>query len=73
MAMTETLATIFTPGIQVNTIAPGPINFIEDRKRLKNQMPIDPQEIVKAIHYLIDHATSVTGNRLVIDGGRRYR
>ncbi|MBI2645608.1 MAG: SDR family NAD(P)-dependent oxidoreductase [Deltaproteobacteria bacterium] len=72
MAMTETLAKIFTPGIQVNTICPGPIGFPEDLEKLKNQMPIDPKEIVNTVLYLIESVDSVTGNTFIIDQGRRY-
>lgn len=72
MAMTETMAKIFSPKIQVNTIAPGPLLFPENETRLKNQMPINPHEIVKAVRYLLE-TTAVTGNTLIIDSGRRYR
>ena len=72
MAMTETLAKIFTPGIQVNTICPGPIGFPKDLEKLKNQMPIHPKEIVNTVLYLIESVDSVTGNTFIIDQGRRY-
>lgn len=72
MAMTETLAKIFTPGIQVNTLCPGPIGFAEDLEKLKNQMPIDPSDIVNTVLYLIESVDSVTGNTFIIDQGRRY-
>lgn len=71
MAMTETLAKIFSPGIQVNTIAPGPILFSEDAEKLKQQLPIHPSEILKTVHYLLN-TSAVTGNTLIIDQGRRY-
>ena len=70
--MTETLAKIFTPGIQVNTICPGPIGFPKDLEKLKNQMPIHPKEIVNTVLYLIESVDSVTGNTFIIDQGRRY-
>src|SRR3989338_10821809 len=73
MAMTETLAKIFSPGIQVNTICPGPIGFPQDLEKLKNQMPIDPKEIVNTVLYLIEAVDCVTGNTFIIDQGRRYR
>ncbi|MBI3019220.1 MAG: SDR family NAD(P)-dependent oxidoreductase, partial [Deltaproteobacteria bacterium] len=72
MAMTETLAKIFTPSIQINTLCPGPIGFPEDLEKLKNQMPIDPKEIINTVFYLIESVDSVTGNTFIIDRGRRY-
>lgn len=72
MAMTETLAKIFTPGIQVNTICPGPIGFPENLEKLKNQMPIAPKEIINTVLYLMESVDSVTGNTFIIDQGRRY-
>jgi pteridine reductase len=72
-AMTETLAKVLAPDILVNAVAPGPILFPEDQKRLKNQTPIDPREIAEAVHYLLGGTRALTGNTLIIDGGRRYR
>ena len=71
MAMTETLAKVFAPGIQINSIAPGPILFPEDAERLKKQLCIYPEEILKTVHYLLE-ASSVTGNTIILDQGRRY-
>lgn len=73
IAMTETLAKIFGQTIQVNTVAPGPIAFPEDMPRLKNDIVVDPKEIIKTILHLVNDTTSVTGNTIVIDRGRRYR
>jgi len=79
-AMTETLAKIFSPmntmnketAISVNAIAPGPILFPKDREKFKDDITIDPSDIVSAVKYLIEDKHAVTGNVLVIDKGRRY-
>ncbi len=77
-AMTETLAKIFSPttakgtAISVNAIAPGPIFFPQDREKFKDDITIDPLDIVSAVKYLIEDKHAVTGNVLVIDKGRRY-
>jgi pteridine reductase len=76
-AMTETLARIFSPmnkgtSISVNAIAPGPILFPKDREKFKDDITINPSDIVSAVKYLIEDKHAVTGNVLVIDKGRRY-
>ena len=71
-ALTETLAQSFTPHILVNSIAPGPLAFAEDHSEIKNQMPVDPFEVVKTVRFLVEEANAITGNTFVIDNGRRY-
>ena len=73
ISMTEILAKVLGDSAQINTICPGPIDFPEDRERLKNDITIDPQEISKTILYLLKEMTGITGNTLFIDRGRRYR
>lgn len=72
ITLTEVLAKVFGQGIQINTIAPGPIAFAEDLKRLSKDITIDPQEVIKTALHLIQNGSSITGTTIIIDRGRRY-
>lgn len=79
--MTESLARVLGPGIRVNAIAPGAVLPPEDwdddqAKRFAETTPLkrigDPSDAVGALLYLLD-APFVTGETIVVDGGRRIR
>jgi len=79
--MTESLARVFGPKLRVNAIAPGAILLPEDwdddqAKRFASTTPLrrlgSPDDAVAAMLYLID-AKYVTGETIVVDGGRRIR
>ena len=79
--MTESLARVLGPDIRVNAIAPGavllPADWDEDQgKRFAETTPLerigDPSDAVGALLYLLD-APFVTGETIVVDGGRRIR
>jgi pteridine reductase len=67
--------------VRVNAVAPGPILWPEDgtfdevsRQRIISRTPLkregSPDDIAKAVHYLIADAPYVTGETLNVDGGR---
>lgn len=79
--MTESLARSLGPDIRVNAIAPGVVLMPErcseeDAQRLAVTTPLgrlgDPSDVVGAMNYLLD-AQFVTGETIVVDGGRRVR
>jgi NAD(P)-dependent dehydrogenase (short-subunit alcohol dehydrogenase family) len=75
--LTRCLARELAPEVTVNAIAPGTISFPDDAPELAatfiRQAPLrrtgEPQDIVDAVSYLV-HAAFVTGQVLVVDGGR---
>jgi NAD(P)-dependent dehydrogenase (short-subunit alcohol dehydrogenase family) len=81
VTMTELLAKSLAPKIRVNAIAPGAVLLPDDwdaeaRAGLEASTPVgrlgQPSDVVAALTYLIEH-DYVTGETLVVDGGRRIR
>jgi pteridine reductase len=79
--MTEGLARVLAPGIRVNAIAPGAVLLPDDwtdktGERLADTTPLrrlgDPEDVVDAMLYLLS-ADYVTGETIIVDGGRRIR
>ena len=67
--------------IRVNAVAPGPILWPEDesfdelsRQRIISQTPLrregTPEDIAKAVYFLVAEAGYVTGETINVDGGR---
>lgn len=81
-ALTRSLALELAPSIRVNGVSPGPILWPEheewidkslrkeiiDRTLLKRMG--EPEDIAKAVHFLIADAPFVTGQIIAVDGGR---
>jgi pteridine reductase len=79
--MTRALARTLAPNVRVNGIAPGavllPDGWTEDdAKKLRESTPLarlgSPDDVVGAMLYLL-HADYVTGETLIVDGGRHVR
>lgn len=75
---TRTMAQAFAPNIRVNGIGPGPTlenvhqvpgEFAAEAAATLTQQGSNPDEIVKALRYLIE-ADSITGQMIASDGGQ---
>lgn len=79
-AMTKILAKELAPGIRVNGVAPGAILWPEqgaaaaDKSGIIARIPLqrrgDPDDIAKAVRFLIQDADYITGQIISVDGGR---
>jgi pteridine reductase len=79
--MTHTLARMLAPAIRVNAVAPGAVLMPENTpgdvtQRMIGSTPLrrlgSPDDVVGAIRYLLQ-ADYVTGETLIVDGGRHVR
>lgn len=79
--LTRSLARELGPEVRVNGIAPGPILWPEDgswdevtRQRVVSNTLLkrtgDPDDIARAVYFLIAEAPYVTGQIIAVDGGR---
>lgn len=81
-ALTRSLARELGPEIRVNGVAPGTIIWPDDeawkdelaRQRIMNQTALkrigEPDDIAKAVEFLLTAAPYVTGQVIAVDGGR---
>ena len=76
--LTKSLALKWAPGIRVNSIQPGPVQFLpehseEAKRRVLSETPLGYESgfdvLVKALDYLVDNQF-VTGTAMKVDGGR---
>ena len=84
-ALTKSLAHELGPEVRVNAVAPGPIMWPEDdpnfdevsRQRIVSHTILkragEPDDIARAVRFLIEEAPYVTGHILAVDGGRSVR
>jgi pteridine reductase len=80
--LTRSLARELAPEVRVNAIAPGPILWPDSddqfdevsRQRIISHTPLKregtPDDIARAVHFLIADAPYVTGETINVDGGR---
>lgn len=80
--LTKVMARILAPEVTVNAIAPGAVLVpeeydAEERDRLARSTPLrrlgSPSDAVSALLYLLEGGDFVTGQALVVDGGRQLR
>ena len=81
VGLTRSLARELAPEVRVNAVAPGPILWPDDeefdelsRQRIISHTPLKregtPEDIAKAVYFLLSEATYVTGETINVDGGR---
>jgi pteridine reductase len=79
--LTRALARELGPEVRVNAVAPGPILWPDDgsydevaRQRVVSQTLLkrtgDPDDVAKAVYFLVADAPYVTGQTIAVDGGR---
>jgi pteridine reductase len=80
--LTKVMALSLAPDVTVNAIAPGAVLVPEDyapeeRDRLARSTPLrrlgDPSDVISALLYLLEGGDFITGQVLVVDGGRFVR
>lgn len=82
VTLTKSLAHELSPEVRVNAVAPGPVMWPEDnpqfdelyRQRVISQTLLkrigEPNDIAKAVKFLIQDAPFITGQMIAVDGGR---
>ena len=79
--LTRSLARELGPEVRVNAVAPGPIAWPEDgafdevtRQRVISHTLLkrigEPDDIARAVYFLIAEAPYITGQTIAVDGGR---
>jgi 3-oxoacyl-[acyl-carrier protein] reductase len=80
ITLTKSLARAFAPEVRVNAVAPGPVQtrWLADHQDMVEQAmkltplkrPATAEDVADTILFLADTATLITGQVLVVDGGR---
>lgn len=82
VTLTKSLAHELSPDVRVNAVAPGPVQWPENnpqfdevyRQRVINQTLLKrighPDDVAKAVKFLVTDAPFITGHILAVDGGR---
>ena len=80
VGLTRSLARELAPDVRVNAVAPGPILWPDEevfdelaRQRIISHTPLgregSPDDVARAVHYLLADAPYVTGETINVDGG----
>jgi 3-oxoacyl-[acyl-carrier protein] reductase len=80
ITLTKSLAKAFAPEVRVNAVAPGPVQtrWLADHQDMVEQAmkatplkrPATPEDVADIAVFLADVASLVTGQVIVVDGGR---
>ena len=80
ITLTKSLARAFAPEVRINAVAPGPVQtrWLADHQDMVQkamvhtpmERPATPDDIAEAIIFLADVSTLMTGQVMVVDGGR---
>ena len=81
VGLTRSLARELAPDVRVNAVAPGPVMWPEEeafdelaRARILSHTPLRreglPDDVAKAVHFLLADAPYTTGETINVDGGR---
>jgi pteridine reductase len=79
--MTRSLARVLAPEVRVNAIAPGTVLLpdhweADEAERLDRTTPLGrqgtPDDVVSAMLFLLE-ADYITGETIIVDGGRHIR
>lgn len=79
VSLTRSYARKLAPEVQVNGVSPGIAEFPEDysaelRQRLIAKVPLkragSPEDIARAVRFLVEHGDYITGQIINVDGGR---
>jgi NAD(P)-dependent dehydrogenase (short-subunit alcohol dehydrogenase family) len=79
ITLTQGLAKALAPEVQVNAVAPGSVLLPEEygdreREAIVRATPLrrigDPADVAKAVLFLVEGSDFITGQVLVVDGGR---
>lgn len=80
LALTKSLAQELGPEVRVNAVAPGAILWPENdtdevaHKRLVSRTPLrrigEPDDIARAVRFLLSEANFISGQSIRVDGGR---
>lgn len=80
--LTRGLARKLGPGIRVNAVAPGPIDFPENYPEEQRSAIVDGtvldrtgsrEEVAGAVRFLAENATYTTGTTIEVDGGQHLK
>jgi 3-oxoacyl-[acyl-carrier protein] reductase len=80
ITLTKSLAKAFAPEVRVNAVAPGPVTtrWLDDHPEMIEsamhftplKRPATPEDIAAVVLFLADQTSLMTGQVLVVDGGR---